>query len=36
MRLDENTGRKNLQSAHHHTTLSGYIFTTEELGAITW
>ena len=33
MRLAENTGRKkiakNLPSAHHRTTLSGYIFATK-------
>jgi len=29
MRLAENTGCKNLASAHHHTTLSCYIFTTK-------
>ena len=28
-RLAENTGRKNSQSAHHRTTLSGYISTTK-------
>jgi len=28
-RLAESTGRKNSPSAHHHTTLSGYIFTTK-------
>jgi len=27
--LVENTGRKKSPSAHHHTTLSGYIFATE-------
>jgi len=29
MWLVENTGRKNSPSAHHHTTLSGYIFATK-------
>jgi len=29
MRLTENTGHKNLPSAHHRTTLSGYIFATK-------
>jgi len=29
MRLAENTGCKNSPSAHHRTTLSGYIFTTK-------
>jgi len=29
MRLTENTGCKNLASAHHHTTLSCYIFATK-------
>jgi len=29
MHLTENTRHKNSQSAHHHTTLSGYIFITE-------
>jgi len=29
MRLAENTGRKNLPSVHHRTTLSGYIFVTQ-------
>ena len=29
MRLAENTGRKNSPSAHHRTSLSGYIFATE-------
>jgi len=29
MRLPENTGCRNLPSAHHHTTLSGYICTTK-------
>jgi len=28
-RLAENTGRKKSPSAHHRTTLSGYIFATE-------
>ena len=27
--LTENTGCKNLPSAHHHTTLLGYIFATK-------
>jgi len=29
MQLAENTGRKNLPSVHHRTSLSGYIFVTE-------
>jgi len=29
MRLAGDTGRKKSPSAHHHTTLSGYIFTTK-------
>jgi len=29
MRLAENTGRKKSPSAHHRTTLSGYIFATK-------
>jgi len=29
MRLTENEGRKKSPSAHHHTTLSGYIFATK-------
>jgi len=29
MRLAKNTGRKNLPSGHHRTTLSGYIFATK-------
>jgi len=30
MRLTDNTGRKNSPSAHHSTSLSGYIFATKE------
>jgi len=29
MRLAGNAGRKKSPSGHHHTTLSGYIFTTK-------
>jgi len=34
MQLAENTGRKNLQSAHHCTTLSGYIFVKRHVSTI--